>query len=102
MLTGYELFFAILAIAASSVVIGTVGFGFALVAAPVLLLYLEPQQVVVVINSLICLMLAQVLVRNWRHLELRPSMGLAISHLDDGVSAGGGGSAGRSYPRGAA
>ena len=81
MLTGYELFFAILAIAASSVVIGTVGFGFALVAAPVLLLYLEPQQVVVVINSLIGLMLATVLVRNWRHLELRPSMGLVLGGL---------------------
>ena len=81
MLTGYELFFAILAIAASSVVIGTVGFGFALVAAPVLLLYLEPQQVVVVINGLIGLMLAMVLVRNWRHLELRPSMGLVLGGL---------------------
>ncbi len=78
MLTGFELFFSILAVAASSVVIGTVGFGFALVAAPVLLLYLEPQQVVVVINSLIGLMMAMVLVRTWRHLQLRPSIGLVL------------------------
>ena len=78
MLTGFELFFSILAVAASSVVIGTVGFGFALVAAPVLLLYLEPQQVVVVINSLIGLMMVMVLVRTWRHLQLRPSIGLVL------------------------
>ncbi|MCH9018475.1 MAG: sulfite exporter TauE/SafE family protein [Chloroflexi bacterium] len=78
MLTGLELFISILAVAASSVVIGTVGFGFALVAAPVLLLYLEPQQVVVVINSLIGLMMAMVLVRTWRHLELRSSIGLVL------------------------
>ena len=78
MVTGLELFFSILAVAASSVVIGTVGFGFALVAAPVLLLYLEPEQVVVVINSLIGLMMAMVLVRTWRHLQLRPSIGLVL------------------------
>ncbi len=78
MVTGLELLFSILAVAASSVVIGTVGFGFALVAAPVLLLYLEPQQVVVVINSLIGLMMAMVLVRTWRHLELRLSIGLVL------------------------
>jgi uncharacterized membrane protein YfcA len=78
LVTGFELLFSILAVAASSVVIGTVGFGFALVAAPVLLLYLEPQQVVVVINSLIGLMMAMVLVRTWRHLQLRPSIGLVL------------------------
>ena len=78
MVTGFALFFSILAVAASSTVIGTVGFGFALVAAPVLLLYLEPQQVVVVINSLIGLMMAMVLVRTWRHLELRSSVGLVL------------------------
>ena len=81
MLTGLELFISILAVAASSVVIGTVGFGFALVAAPVLLLYLEPQQVVVVINSLIGLMMAMVLARTWRHLVLRPSIGLVLGGM---------------------
>ena len=81
MLTGLELFFGLLVVFASSFVIGTVGFGFALVAAPVLLLYLEPQQVVVVINSLIGLMMAMVLVRSWRHLEFRPAMGLVLGGM---------------------
>jgi len=83
LLTGLELFFGLLAVVASSFVIGTVGFGFALVAAPVLvlLLYLEPQQVVVVINSLIGLMMAMVLVRSWRHLEIRPATGLILGGM---------------------
>ena len=81
MLTGLELFFGLLAVVASSFVIGTVGFGFALVAAPVLLLYLEPQQVVVVINSLIGLIMAMVLVRSWRHLEIRPATGLILGGM---------------------
>ena len=61
MLTGLELFFGILIIAAASTVIGTVGIGFCLVAAPVLLLYLEPQQAVVVMNCLTAVLLAMVL-----------------------------------------
>ena len=58
--------------------LGTVGFGFGLVSAPVLLIYLEPQQAVVVINCLIGLMLIWVLVRTWRQLELRTSVGLVL------------------------
>lgn len=49
-----------------------------MVAAPVLLLYLEPQQAVVVLNSLTAIMLAMVLVKNWRQLELRASAGLVL------------------------
>lgn len=78
MLTGYELFFCILIVIAASTVLGTVGFGFGLVSAPVLLVYLEPQQAVVVINCLIGLMLVMVLVRTWRQLELRSSLGLVL------------------------
>ena len=78
MLTGYELFFCTLIVIAASTVLGTVGFGFGLVSAPVLLIYLEPQQAVVVINCLIGLMLVMVLVRTWRQLELRASMGLVL------------------------
>ena len=58
MLTGLELFLSILIVLAASTVIGTVGFGFGLVAVPVLLLYLEPQQTVVVSISLIGIMMA--------------------------------------------
>ena len=68
MLSGYELVFSLLIIVAASTVIGTVGFGFSLVAAPVLLLYLEPQQVVVVANSLIALLMIMVLSRTWKNL----------------------------------
>ncbi|HAA95455.1 MAG TPA: hypothetical protein DCE26_07175 [Dehalococcoidia bacterium] len=78
MLTGLELFFGILIIAAASTVIGTVGFGFGLVAAPVLLLYLEPQQAVVVMNCLTAVLLAMVLTKNWQHIDLRASAGLVI------------------------
>ena len=78
MVTGFELFFGLLIVVAAATVIGTVGFGFGLVAIPVLLLYLEPQQTVVVSNSLIGIIMAMVLMRTWRHLKLRASIGLVI------------------------
>ena len=78
MVTGLELFFSILIVVVAATVIGTVGFGFGLVAVPVLLLYLEPQQTVVVSNSLIAIIMAMVLVRTWRHLKLRASIGLVL------------------------
>ena len=81
MVTGLDLLFSILVVVAASTVIGTVGFGFSLVAAPVLLLYLEPQQTVVVANSLIALLLIMVLLRTWRNLELRASMGLVLGGM---------------------
>ena len=81
MLSGYELFFSLLIVAAASTVIGTVGFGFSLVAAPVLLLYLEPQQVVVVANSLIALLMVMVLSRTWKNLEFKASLGLVLGGI---------------------
>ena len=81
MVTGLELFFSILIVVVASTVIGTVGFGFGLVAVPVLLLYLEPQQTVVVSNSLIAIVMAMVLVRTWRHLKLRASIGLVVGGM---------------------
>lgn len=81
MVTGLELFFSILIVAAASTVMGAVGFGFVLVAAPVVLLYLEPQQTVVVLNGLTAILMAMVLLRTWQHLELRPSVGLVLGGL---------------------
>ncbi|MCH8988145.1 MAG: sulfite exporter TauE/SafE family protein [Chloroflexi bacterium] len=81
MVTGLELFFSIIIVTAAATVIGTVGFGFGLVAVPVLLLYLEPQQAVVVSNSLIGIMMAMVLVRTWRHLKLRAGIGLVLGGM---------------------
>jgi len=81
LVTGLELFFSILIVTAAATVICTVGFGFGLVAIPVLLLYLEPQQTVVVSNSLIGIVMAMVLARTWRHLKLRASIGLVIGGM---------------------
>ncbi len=81
MVTGLELFVSILVVAAGAAVMGTVGFGIVLVAAPVVLLYLEPQQTVVVLNSLTAILMAMVLLRSWRHLELRASIGLIVGGL---------------------
>ena len=60
---------------------GTVGFGIVLVAAPVVLLYLEPQQTVVVLNGLTAILMAMVLMRTWRYLEVRASVGLVLGGL---------------------
>ncbi len=81
MLSGYELFFSLLIVAAASTVIGTVGFGFSLVAVPVLLIYLEPQQVVVVANSLIALLMIMVLARTWENLKFKSSLGLVLGGM---------------------
>ena len=81
MLSGSELLFSFLIVAAASTVIGTVGFGFSLVAAPVLLLYLEPQQVVVVANGLIALLMIMVLLRTWKNLEFKTSLGLVLGGM---------------------
>ena len=81
MVTGLDLLFSLLIVIAASTVIGTAGFGFSLVATPVLLLYLEPQQVVVVANCLIALLMVLVLARTWRNLDLRASMGLVVGGM---------------------
>lgn len=60
---------------------GTVGFGIVLVAAPVVLIYLEPRQAVVVLNGLTVILMAMVLMRTWRHLEFRASVGLILGGM---------------------
>ena len=57
---------------------GTVGFGLGMVATPVLLLFLDVKSAVVVVNFLIALLLAMVLTRTWRHLDLKLSGGLVL------------------------
>ncbi len=81
MVTGLELVFSILIVAAGAAIMGTVGFGIVLVAAPVILLYLEPQQAVVVLNGLTAILMVMVLLRTWRHLELRASVGLIVGGM---------------------
>ena len=81
MLTGFDLFFSILIVAAGATVMGTIGFGIVLVAAPVVLLYLEPQQAVVVLNGLTAILMVMVLMRTWRFLEFRASVGLVLGGM---------------------
>ncbi len=81
MLTGFDLLFSILIVAAGATVMGTVGFGIVLVAAPVVLLYLEPQQAVVVLNGLTAILMVMVLMRTWRYLEFRASVGLVLGGM---------------------
>ena len=71
MLTGLELLIALIAVFAGATVMGTVSFGMGLVVAPVLLLFLAPQQAVVVVNAVIAIVLIMVLFQTRRHLNLR-------------------------------
>ena len=81
MLNGWELVIALVAVFLGATIMGTVGFGFALVAAPVLLLFLVPQSVVVIANILITTLLVIVLFREKQHLNFRPVLGMAAGGL---------------------
>ena len=72
MLSGLELAIALLAVFVGAAVMGTVGFGFGLVVAPVILLFMEPQSGVIVVNGVITVLVASVVVRTRRHLEFKP------------------------------
>ena len=71
MLSGFELVIALFAAFVGATVMGTVGFGYGLVLAPVLLLFLEPQSGVIVVNGVITVLVASVVVRTYRHLEIK-------------------------------
>ena len=81
MLNGLELVIALVAVFLGATIMGTVSFGFALVAAPVLLLFLAPQSVVVIANILIVILLVIVLFQVWRHLSFRLVAGMVAGGL---------------------
>ena len=81
MLNGWELVIALVAVFLGATIMGTVSFGFALVAAPVLLLFLAPQSVVVIANNLIVILLVIELFQVRQHLSFRPVAGMAIGGL---------------------
>ena len=81
MLNGWELVIALVAVFLGATIMGTVSFGLALVAAPVLLLFLDPQSVVVIANILIVILMVFVLFRMRQHLDLRLVAGMAIGGL---------------------
>ena len=55
MLSGLELIIGLVMVFLGSLVLGTIGFGLGMVAMPVLLLILAPQETVVIINAMIVL-----------------------------------------------
>lgn len=81
MLSGLELFSALAIVSVGAVVMGTVGFGLGLVAAPVLLLFIDPSSTVVTVNSLIAVLMLLVLLQTRRSLELRLVWGMALGGL---------------------
>ena len=81
MLDGWELVIALVAVFLGATIMGTVSFGMALVVAPVLLLFLAPQSVVVIANLLIVILLVIVLFRVRQHLDFRLVREMAIGGL---------------------
>ncbi len=81
MLTGAELAVAIVMVTLGSVVLGTVGFGLGMVASPALLLLLGAKPTIVLVNSMIVINVSLVLLRTWRHIDLKVSRGLILGGL---------------------
>ena len=81
MLSGLELIIALVAVFIGSTVMGTVSFGLALVVAPVLILFLDPQSVVIIANFLIVILLVFVFIKVRSHLKLKEIRGLIIGGL---------------------
>ena len=73
MLAGWELVIGLAAFLLGSFVFSSVGFGMGLAMAPILLLILEPQPVVVLVNTMIVLATLLILAQTWRHYRWRQS-----------------------------
>ena len=76
MLQGLELIISLAAVFVGATVMGTVSFGLALVVAPVLLIFLDPQSVVIIANLLIVILLAMVFIKVRRHLQISQLYGM--------------------------
>ena len=81
MLAGWELVIGLAALLLGSFVFSAVGFGMALAMAPILLLILEPRQVVVLANSMIVLATVMILAQTWRHYRWRQSWLFVVAGL---------------------
>ena len=81
MLAGWELVIGLVMVFFGSLVLGTIGFGLGMVAIPVLLLILPPQDTVVIINAFIVLTTGLTLAQTWRHLGLRESWPFVVAGL---------------------
>lgn len=78
MLSGLELLIALAAVAVGATIMGAVSFGMGLVVAPVLLLFLAPQDAIVTVNAIIPILLSFVLLSTSRHLRWRELRGMAL------------------------
>ena len=81
MLSGLELIIGLVMVFLGSLVLGTIGFGLGMVAMPVLLLILAPQETVVIINAMIVLTAGLTLAQTWRHLRLRETWPFVVAGL---------------------
>ena len=81
MLAGWELVIGLAALLLGSFVFSAVGFGMALAMAPILLLILEPRQVVVLANSMIVLATVLILAQTWRHYRWSQSWLFVVAGL---------------------
>lgn len=81
MLAGWELAIGLAALLLGSFVFSAVGFGMALAMAPILLLILAPQQVVVLANTMIVLATLLILAQTWRHFRWRQSWLFIVAGL---------------------
>ena len=80
-LEGWELVFAIAAVFVSAVVAGTVGFGMGMVLSPFMLLVVEPQTLVLAVNTLSCVGLGIVGVRGRREVARESIRPLVVAGL---------------------
>ena len=71
MLSGMELAIVLFIVFVGATVMGTLGFGCGLVVAPVLLLFVEPQEGVVIVNGLIGVLVGIIVVRTRKHLQMK-------------------------------
>ena len=76
-----ELGISLLVVTVAGVVLGTVSFGFGIVATPPLLLLLEAKTAIVVVNTHTTILISLVLLTTWRHLDWSKSKGLIAGGL---------------------
>ena len=79
MLDASQITIAALVMLAGSFVLSTVGFGIGVATSPVLLLVMEPQAVVVMINTVSLVILALIVWQSTDHLPLREMLPIAIA-----------------------
>ena len=80
-MSGTELLIVLAAIVVGATIMGVLGFGFALVATPVMLLFVEPKSAVVTINAVTSITALLVLFQTRRHLKLRLAGGMSLGGL---------------------